>query len=948
MSDMKVQVLIDLLYDSGKAQQAAKDLQLIAEATEAADKASQQLTKDFDLGEQAGAAFGTRLDTTVDSANAAADAVLKAQDALSNIGAGFDTAGSGADAAAAAFERTGGALSAIEDVDPFGKLDGSLARAEEQAQQLAGALRAIEAGEAVPAGIDAVDAALREQTALAEQARAAIETPAMDGALAAVEGTVAALRQELTLEEELRRLLAEPAPPSAIEDRLARMKAEEEAARTALAEPATDGALSAVEATNKALAEEARLAAEAHAAVAEPAGDGAYTFPNGAAVPPLSSGWEDEEEERRRPPAPRAHDEPVPMGGGHDSPGIVGTIMGFEELEKSWELAKESIHMAADTAAEHALMKAAGFKPEEVEQLDKAASETSRAVPTFSNNEMLELARDARSILGSSEHASEAMPNIAKLAGISEAYNPGHGLDGLAVMLKGAESGSFTASPEKFENYLDAVSRSAEVFGKTIRPDDWGLFFKYAGTAGQNMSMDFVREKLPHLIQELGGNSAGQMFQTLDRAMVGGIMTSRATEKFLEYGLLDESKVHKDHGKYKIDAGALNHGDEAVKDFAAYIQTYLKPLFEAKHLTPAEQEHEISAMFSNQIGARGVALIMNQGGIIEKNAKQIRDAHGLAGYDSLRSEDPHLVTRGLESQFENFVQIAGGPLMPAYLGAQNTITSLLTRLNKDLEKAPEIATGLMGGVAAGGAYVGAKSLQMVPVQAARTAGAAAEGLIGGAARFAGPVGAAITTVELARLAEHEFERMTLPDAMKYAFDQIPGWREHAEIARRDADDFKRSPEAARGRALMDLDRPNRGGMPLEVPDYLRHAPGDPIHVVVDGEKSGAALGWRPPFGTPEHPAGLAIPVTPGGGHGAPTGGTATPSLAQPVVNNTTNNSTTNAPVSVSAPVSVIVNVTSPTAAPGAVGSAVGAAAAGAVTSAVKQSAGVLHDGYGPH
>ena len=592
MSSFSLQVLIDLLYDPGKAQQAAKDLRLIQDATEAADKAAKTLSADYAAADKATAEFGSGLEAAGASASSAAEAVTRARDALAALGDGMAAAEGGAGAAAAAFERTEAALASLDGQaagDPFARLDASMRQTERLAGELNGKLSTIGAGAAGGANATGgVDAALREQLALEEQSRHALADPARDGGLAAVERTnraiaeqadliagarrelaaplpapglaaiEAASRQDLStweaVEAEIQRIVAQPLPapkvapieppklpdpghfppiPAPIVEPIERPALPELGRFPPIAAPVVEpieppmlpelghfppiaapvvepieppvlpeAAVGAFERIDRALSSAntsatalARTLAELEAmhgsAPAEDLSaridranerlqdrvaieDRAAELKDNARHPadlpePILPPPEPRQPEERRP------SEPVSAGGG-----FVETMMGFAEAAIGWDLIKGSYKGAAEAETLHAQMRAAKIPEGEIGQIDRSADSISRDRKIFTKNEVTEFLKDARTILGSTDHAIEAVPDVVRLATIAESQRPGQGKEGIATLLKGAETGGYTANIDKFHAFMNSLAKVTEVMGKTIDFNAWGQFFKYA------------------------------------------------------------------------------------------------------------------------------------------------------------------------------------------------------------------------------------------------------------------------------------------------------------------------------------------------------------------------------------------------------------------------------------------------------------------------------------
>lgn len=389
--------------------------------------------------------------------------------------------------------------------------------------------------------------------------------------------------------------------------------------------------------------------------------------------------------------------------------GFVDTMVGFAEMATGLKLLRGSFEEASEAAGHNAGMRAAGISTEEASAINTAAERLSRE-SVFSRNEVVDLARDARTVLGTTHHAIKAMPDIIGLATIAEAQRHGEGQQGVLSLLKGIETSGATTSTEKFHDLAQSIAKVTNVFGKTIDFSAWGQFYKYAGPSAQRMSPEFTEQKLPHLIQELGGASTGTMFQSMNRAMVGQRMDKGAIEEMRRFGLLDVAKVHEDaKGKVKLDAGAVRGSAEFMRDPSTWVTTYLKPAMDAMNLSEEERAYSFGKMFSNHVSERGMSMLENQDANIQKDAVQIRNAQGLEAAPILTRDDPHLAGRAAASRIKDLEQKAGEPVIGSVVGAENAFTSGVGRVTDVLGRIPGAATAFEGALIAGAGYMGWKT-----------------------------------------------------------------------------------------------------------------------------------------------------------------------------------------------------------------------------------------------
>lgn len=123
-------------------------------------------------------------------------------------------------------------------------------------------------------------------------------------------------------------------------------------------------------------------------------------------------------------------------------------------------------------------------------------------------------------------------------------------------------------------NLIDAIISGTN--GR-VTPDMILAFAKQARTAGRLLSDQGFIDMAP-VIQAMGGYRAGTGLQAFDRAMVGGVMTTRGTSWLEKLGLLDPSHVHKAESGYtRLDANSIAGSNIMAQDPQAWVNNILVP-----------------------------------------------------------------------------------------------------------------------------------------------------------------------------------------------------------------------------------------------------------------------------------------------------------------------------------------------------------------------------------
>ncbi len=251
----------------------------------------------------------------------------------------------------------------------------------------------------------------------------------------------------------------------------------------------------------------------------------------------------------------------------------------------------------------------------------------------------LKMVADLRQLLGGS-NLSEAMtlaPTMIK-AGIAaglmtgqdaekSAYNIALIEDNLGYTLNSKGQMDPARAGQK-ANLIDAI-----ISGTNGRVTDGMLlaFAKQARTAGRLLTDQGFIDMAP-VIQAMGGYRAGTGLQAFDRALVGGVMTTRGTSWLEKLGLLDPKNVHKaESGYVKLDANSIAGSSIMAQDPQAWANQVLAPALEKAGATdiPSMLKMILQSGLANTTNGLLAELIGNA----VQNAKDVVNIGQAAGTD---------------------------------------------------------------------------------------------------------------------------------------------------------------------------------------------------------------------------------------------------------------------------------------------------------------------------
>ena len=365
----------------------------------------------------------------------------------------------------------------------------------------------------------------------------------------------------------------------------------------------------------------------------------------------------------------------------------------------------ELARAAAEGAHERVRMDVAGMTPDEIKEVEKHAAHLSEKYKSLSQTSIMHAARNIRSVVGSVEEATHILDPLIKLRVLAEGARPdraddiGHDFDQL---IKGMEIKGVTQDMGKFMHYLDGMARAINVFGDTLRATDYYEMFKYGRAATTALSDDFILKTAPTLAQELGGSSTGKALSSFYQQFVGGKMSNIALKTLAKYGLIDETKVERTKtGLIKgVHPGGIVGGEYLTPGNAdpyQWVNKVLLPALAKKGVTdPAEIQQIIAAISSQQTTAQLLSIFATQQSRIEKNERLGEKAKGLDAADRYLSNDPITGAKAVGRQFDNFLQVASEPAMPAVGATLNAVASGLSMLTAASKDSPAVGLTALG------------------------------------------------------------------------------------------------------------------------------------------------------------------------------------------------------------------------------------------------------------
>jgi len=365
----------------------------------------------------------------------------------------------------------------------------------------------------------------------------------------------------------------------------------------------------------------------------------------------------------------------------------------------------KGLHEAKHYQLEKARVNALGLGPETSQQAIKFA----KNMKTYgtSQNENLELVRDAMSIFGDLHHAEMVAPTLAKMKFANKAFfgaESGEENERIFMdLLKVIEQRGGTASSEKFHDQANMMQKVITATGGRVGPTEWLNFIKTGGIAAKIMDDKQFYYQMEPLVQEVGGHRAGTALMSGYSNLYQGRTTKRAVTNLENLGLIgDHSKVKHDKvGQVStLGPGALLGSDIFRRSQFEWLEQVLLPQLEKKGITdPKKIEDTIGSLFSTRTAGNQFLDMFKQRIQMHKNAKLNAGAYDIEQIYDLGKQQAGGAELEATAKLANLKLTMGEKILPLYAQGLEMAISAITRLNAFMERNPTVAKVMIAGFA---------------------------------------------------------------------------------------------------------------------------------------------------------------------------------------------------------------------------------------------------------
>ncbi len=423
------------------------------------------------------------------------------------------------------------------------------------------------------------------------------------------------------------------------------------------------------------------------------------------------------------------------------------------------------------------------LSPADVEAAMNRASETTRLAPGTTIGENLASTLDLKSVFGDLSEAEHLLPEFARMTALFQALDKkggGQGRQAFAAAKALEVMGGMvdehtdasghtvrTINPELGMQRLRSMERVAVATNLNVMPSDYLGFAKQARVAGMTLTDEFIYQKLPAMLEVMGGQRVGTALMSMAQVFRGDKLTDKSMAAMIQIGLASPAGLvrvggHLNRrgqmtgGKVKVNEDAIYDLDLMGHDTQLYLAAAQKRM-EAHgiHGTEAQITALMRASQRSTIAGIFADILKDEPAILKTQTNVVNTRPDMA--EHMAAVDPAAKIQQFEAALTNLATELGSAGMGDAMRVLDSVTAGLNALGQWAHDHPtmarvlfDVASGLgalaaaLGGLSAAVLAFG-PALRLIGLVGGGAGAAAAApsgvGLLAGMARF-GPWGAA--------------------------------------------------------------------------------------------------------------------------------------------------------------------------------------------------------------
>jgi hypothetical protein len=241
--------------------------------------------------------------------------------------------------------------------------------------------------------------------------------------------------------------------------------------------------------------------------------------------------------------------------------------------------AKKVIGDGAALSHELQNLRNAGLTANETAKAFAAANRTITALPTSTILENLKMIGETRMAYGDLGHAIDNLTFNAKVGGMmNNLLGEGDNGDRFNSIVRALEMRGAAMDPARYQRETGLLYQAMIATHGKVDPASFLAYSQQANPYTKGMSNRYLYGIAPSLIQEFGGERAGQMQNTFTGTILGKAKNKISTEAWMKLGLLDPKQVvYNKVGPVGWRPGAIKGTDLALRDPLAFMEQVLIP-----------------------------------------------------------------------------------------------------------------------------------------------------------------------------------------------------------------------------------------------------------------------------------------------------------------------------------------------------------------------------------
>ncbi|MGU9981446.1 hypothetical protein ACJ4V0_15530 [Phreatobacter sp. HK31-P] len=398
---------------------------------------------------------------------------------------------------------------------------------------------------------------------------------------------------------------------------------------------------------------------------------------------------------------------PSPAGNVPRTPGTPGGRAGVHVPRlghRTQALRHETLTQAGSLGHERALMRANNIPDAEVDLYEANARRVTQQTRYGTVAEGLKMQSDLRmGLQGNGAHAREFLGTHMQLDAVIKslmsrgAFTHGNvsGHDFTYDAVRAAELSGATATTPRYEQFMDSMLRASVASRGRVNPTEMHAAMRHARASAKLLSPDFIRDRLPELVQQMGGHAAGTMMRTMQGSLVGGRMQGRHAQNWHALGLVPEEGLRRNSrgGITGIQPNGMVNSALLASNPYEWVQQHLMPALAAKGITgEADIRRHVMGLSGDPNTVSALSSMSTTQAQFEGFRQMIAQIGTLGQtFATLQQHDPTQNFTAFRTAWEDMLASLASPLIPQAISAMQSVAALARGISNAISGRPDDA-----------------------------------------------------------------------------------------------------------------------------------------------------------------------------------------------------------------------------------------------------------------